>query len=101
MALFQEMLATPPPAVKQKKKRKQTLCNDAQQPCTGFHVLSMPLWSVVQISKPWAFLGRLDPASKANENLCVDYNGQTCCEGEWRTAEQRRQLQLMKAGVGI
>lgn len=29
MALFQEMLATPPPAVKQKKRRTQTLCNDA------------------------------------------------------------------------
>lgn len=50
MALFQEMLAVPPLAVKQKKRRMQTLCNDSQEPCADFHVLSMPLRSVVQIS---------------------------------------------------
>lgn len=36
-----------------------------------------------------SFLGRLDLANEANENLCVDYNGQARCEGGWRTAEQR------------
>lgn len=91
MHFLQEILSAPPLAVKKKKKLEDKQANIEQQHAAPWrnNSFSCPCGHQYMFPIPELLLKRLDLASKANENVCVDYNRRACCEGGWTTAEQR------------